>query len=85
MTRISFAIGWLRAISLAAPYKDPYFEGSWYGNDTLWRMGRLDDLAWVHAVENATGQQVGVTMGLLVLLGAMFLKGFREVIVLVRV
>ena len=25
---------------------------------TLWRMGRLDDLAWVHAVENATGQQV---------------------------
>jgi hypothetical protein len=27
-------------------------------DDTLWRMGRLDDLAWVHAVENATGQQV---------------------------
>jgi hypothetical protein len=25
---------------------------------TLWRMGRLDDLAWVYAVENATGQQV---------------------------
>jgi hypothetical protein len=25
---------------------------------TLWRMGRLDDLAWVHAVENATGQEV---------------------------
>ncbi|MCB6177394.1 hypothetical protein LHP98_04525 [Rhodobacter sp. Har01] len=25
---------------------------------TLWRMARLDDLAWVHAVENATGQQV---------------------------
>jgi hypothetical protein len=24
----------------------------------LWRMGRLDDLAWVYAVENATGQQV---------------------------
>jgi uncharacterized protein (DUF362 family) len=20
------------------PYPDPYFEGSWYGNDTLWRM-----------------------------------------------
>jgi hypothetical protein len=26
--------------------------------DDLWRMGRLDDLAWVYAVENATGQQV---------------------------
>jgi hypothetical protein len=25
---------------------------------TLWRMGRLDDLAWVYAMENATGQQV---------------------------
>ena len=25
---------------------------------SLWRMARLDDLAWVHAVENATGQQV---------------------------
>jgi hypothetical protein len=24
----------------------------------IWRMGRLDDLAWVYAVENATGQQV---------------------------
>lgn len=24
----------------------------------LWRMGRLDDLAWVYAVENATGQEV---------------------------
>ncbi|WP_225030175.1 hypothetical protein [Xinfangfangia pollutisoli] len=24
----------------------------------LWRMGRLDDLAWVYAVENATGQQI---------------------------
>ncbi len=28
---------------------------------TLWRMGRLDDLAWVYAVENATGQQVDQT------------------------
>jgi hypothetical protein len=27
-------------------------------NPQLWRMGRLDDLAWVYAVENATGQQV---------------------------
>jgi hypothetical protein len=25
---------------------------------SLWRMGRLDDLAWVYAVENATGQEV---------------------------
>ena len=24
----------------------------------LWRMGRLDDLAWVHAVQNATGEDV---------------------------
>ena len=30
-------------------------------NATLWRMGRLDDLAWVHAVENATGQEVDKT------------------------
>lgn len=27
-------------------------------NPTLWRMGRLDDLAWVYAYENATGQDV---------------------------
>jgi hypothetical protein len=26
--------------------------------DDLWQMGRLDDLAWLHAVENATGQEV---------------------------
>jgi len=30
-------------------------------NPTLWRMGRLDDLAWVHALENATGQAVDLT------------------------
>lgn len=27
-------------------------------NPDLWRMARLDDLAWVYAVENATGQEV---------------------------
>ena len=27
-------------------------------NAAIWRMGRLDDLAWVYAVENATGQDV---------------------------
>jgi hypothetical protein len=27
-------------------------------DDTLWRMGRLDTLAWVYAVENATGQEL---------------------------
>lgn len=26
--------------------------------DVLWRMGRLDTMAWVYAVENATGTQV---------------------------
>jgi hypothetical protein len=26
----------------------------------LWRMGRLDDLAWVYAVETATGQRVNL-------------------------
>ena len=30
-------------------------------NSPLWRMGRLDDLAWVYAVENATGQEVDHT------------------------
>jgi hypothetical protein len=30
-------------------------------NAPLWRMGRLDDLAWVYAVENATGQEVDLT------------------------
>lgn len=30
-------------------------------DDSLWRMGRLDDLAWVHAVENATGQDIDDT------------------------
>jgi hypothetical protein len=28
---------------------------------SLWRMGRLDDLAWIYAVENATGQDVDET------------------------
>jgi hypothetical protein len=27
-------------------------------DDTLWRMGRLDTLAWVYATENATGQEM---------------------------
>lgn len=27
----------------------------------IWRMGRLDDLAWVYALENATGQEVDQT------------------------
>jgi hypothetical protein len=26
----------------------------------LWRMGRLDDLAWVYALENATGQEANL-------------------------
>jgi hypothetical protein len=34
-------------------------EGS--RNQLLWRMGRLDDLAWVYAVENATGQKTDQT------------------------
>lgn len=28
------------------------------GPSELWRMGRLDDLAWVYANENATGHEV---------------------------
>ncbi len=27
-------------------------------NPVLWRMGRLDDLAWAYAVENATKQRI---------------------------
>ena len=30
-------------------------------NAAIWRMGRLDDMAWVYAVENATGQEVDKT------------------------
>lgn len=30
-------------------------------NPTLWRMGRLDDISWIYAVENATGQEVSHT------------------------
>ena len=30
-------------------------------NAPLWRIGRLDDLAWIYAVENATGQDVDET------------------------
>lgn len=29
-------------------------------DDDLWRMGRLDDLAWIYALENATGLMVDV-------------------------
>jgi uncharacterized protein (DUF362 family) len=27
----------LRRTSAVVPFPDPYFEGSWYGNDTIWR------------------------------------------------
>lgn len=27
-------------------------------NQLLWRMGRLDDLAWAYAYENATGREI---------------------------
>lgn len=30
-------------------------------NAQLWRMGRLNDLAWIYALENATGQDVDET------------------------
>ena len=30
-------------------------------NAPLWRMGRHDDLAWIYAVENATGQDIDET------------------------
>ena len=30
-------------------------------NAVIWRMGRLDDLAWVYAMENATGEDVDDT------------------------
>ena len=30
-------------------------------DDTLWRMGRLDDLAWIYALENATKGEVDLT------------------------
>jgi hypothetical protein len=29
-------------------------------DDALWRMGRLDDLAWIYALENATGLMVDI-------------------------
>ena len=30
------------------------------GDTSLWRMLRLDDMAWIHAYENATGTEVDV-------------------------
>ncbi|MFN3993391.1 MAG: hypothetical protein ACK4IU_10855 [Tabrizicola flagellatus] len=56
--------GLLSDISCDAPTNPAHVlmcDASWGADDTLWRMGRLDDLAWVHAVENATGQDVDET------------------------
>jgi hypothetical protein len=33
-------------------------DSSYESNDLLWKMGRLDDLAWVYAYENATKREV---------------------------
>lgn len=33
-------------------------ESSDQPNGDLWRMGRLDDMAWVYAYENATGSEL---------------------------
>lgn len=41
----------VRAHQLMCDSLDEYPSG-------LWRMGRLDDLAWVYANENATGREV---------------------------
>lgn len=40
------------------PARNLMCESSEDPANPLWRMGRLDDLAWVYAVENATGQEV---------------------------
>ena len=40
------------------PARQMMCDSSETPHSDLWRMGRLDDLAWVYAVENATGQQV---------------------------
>lgn len=36
-------------------------DNSGHPEIALWRMGRLDDLVWLCAVENATGQEVDPT------------------------
>jgi uncharacterized protein (DUF362 family) len=36
------------------PFPDPYFEGSWYGNDTLWRT--ILDLNWIVFFADVQGQ-----------------------------
>lgn len=35
-------------------------DAAYEPDQTLWRMGRLDDLAWVYAFENATGREVDI-------------------------
>jgi uncharacterized protein (DUF362 family) len=35
---IDFLLRSIRFSSKLVPFKDPFFEGSWHGNDTLWRM-----------------------------------------------
>ena len=42
-----------------------FCESAEAADDTLWKMARLDTLAWVYAYENATGQQVDLANPLL--------------------
>ena len=51
----------LSDISCDAPEKKAHqlmCDSSYQPGDNLWRMGRLDDLAWVYAYENATKREV---------------------------
>ncbi len=43
----------LRATGRLVPFPDPYWEGSWHGNDTAWRM--VHDLHRVLFMADATG------------------------------
>ena len=47
------AVRLLKATGKVAPFPDPYWEGSWHGNDTLWRM--VHDLHRVLFHADATG------------------------------
>ena len=47
----------LKLSGTVAPFPDPYFEGSWWGNDTLWRT--VLDLNRILLYANAEGQMTG--------------------------
>lgn len=57
-TRYGIVISTIGCITPVLPGHKAMCAAADSPDDDLWSMGRLDDLAWLYAVETATGQEV---------------------------